>query len=221
MLKYKNALLPYNRRSKPIIPPFVGQLNPDTVRNPTHRPTTTLTSSVEARPVDPVEPKFTGENGEWETRTKQGNCDRSGFPARFGFGNGRSARSGFENGHSMLGWNWVLEWTIDSRPDLGSRRPDLWTDLGFRPDQPNPLQCAWVFGQIFGFVWMSNFLPVCVGSGQKHTHTGVGLLDLRSGRCARPRPQGCPHAVLSPLSGRPSIPSSSPTVHGSFHLDLV
>jgi hypothetical protein len=197
----------------PFSPPFVGRLNPDTVGNSTHQPTTTLTSSVEAQPVDPVEPRFTGENGERPARTKQGDGDRGGFPARSGFGNGRSAGSWFGNGRSMLGQNWVREWTIDSRPNLGSRRPDLWTDLGFRLDQPSPRRCAWISGRISGFVCMSNFLPVCVGSGQKPTHTCVGLLDLRSSRCARPRPQGCPHAVLYPLAGRPSVLNSSPAVH--------
>jgi hypothetical protein len=121
----------------PFSSPVAGRLNPNTVGNPTHRPTMTLTSSVEAQPVDPVEPRFTGENGERPARTKQGNGDRGGFPAGSGFGNRRSAGSGFGNGHSMLGWNWVREWTIDSRPDL-------WTDLGFRTDQRNPRTPAWV-----------------------------------------------------------------------------
>jgi hypothetical protein len=32
--------------------PFLFWLNPDTAENPTHRPTMTLTSPVEARPLD-------------------------------------------------------------------------------------------------------------------------------------------------------------------------
>jgi hypothetical protein len=132
----------------PFSPPVVGPLNPYTVLNPTHRPTSRSGWT-----------QITGENGERSARTKQGNGNRGGFPAGSGFGNGRS----------MLDRNWVREWMIDYRPDLGLWRLDLWTDLGFWLDQRNPRRCAWVSGWI---------------SGQKPTHISVGLLDLRSGRCA-------------------------------------
>jgi hypothetical protein len=189
----------------PFSPPVAGRLNPDTVGNPTHRPTTTLTSSVEARPVDSVEPRFTGENGERPTRMKQGNGDRGGF----------SAESGFGNGHSMLGRNWVREWTIDSRPDLGSRRPDLGTDLGLRSNQRNPHRCAWVYGRISWVCWISDL-------------AGVPDPDHRAARSpSSPAISPLLPTVLSqaPFASRPwklrSPAVHGSSIHGNFHLDLA
>jgi hypothetical protein len=44
---------------------------------------------VEARPVDPVEPRFTDESEELPARMKQGNSDKGGFLGRSEFGKGR------------------------------------------------------------------------------------------------------------------------------------
>jgi hypothetical protein len=186
VLKYKNALLPYSCCSKPIqpfSPPVAGRLNPGTVENSTHRPTTTLASSVEARPVDSVEPRFTGENGEQPVRTKQGNGDRGGFPAE----------SGFENGQSMLGRNWVRG--MDDRFLIGSgfEKAGSLNGFGFPAGPMKPTQ-------------------VCVGfqriSGQKPTHTGVGFV----GSQIRPV---CPTPTTG-LPARRPLPQSLPSCRRGF-----